>query len=147
MPENKIPHHQSLIFLTNRLGRLLANEARKRTDMEAHGLMPHHMGILADLWKKDGVRQQDLVVSIIKDKATIARALVMLEEANIVVRVPDEHDKRNKRIYLTHRGKALKQKLLPRALELEEEIAQQLDEKEYQTCLKVLEQIQDILLK
>lgn len=147
MPKSKVAHHQSLIFLTNRLGRLLANEARKRTDMEAHGLMPHHMGILADLWKKDGVRQQDLVVSVIKDKATIARALTMLEEANILVRVPDEHDKRNKRIYLTHRGKALKQELWPKAQELEEEIAIQLDKNEYQTCLKVLEQIYEILLK
>ena len=147
MTENKHQHHNSLIFLTNRLGRLLANEARKRTNMQALGLMPHHMGILSDLWNKDGVRQQDLVVSIIKDKATIARALDALEEANIVLRVTDPNDKRNKRIYLTHKGKALKGEFVPKVKAMEEEIINQLDKKEYQTCLKVLEQIHEILLK
>ena len=103
------------------------------------------MGILADLWRKDGVRQQDLVVSIIKDKANIARALTFLERSNIVVRVTDPKDKRNKRIYLTHKGKALKEQLLPQAIAIQEEIASQIDQKEFNTCMKVLEQIHDLL--
>ena len=103
------------------------------------------MGILADLWRKDGVRQQDLVVSIIKDKANIARALSFLERSNILVRVTDPKDKRNKRIYLTHKGKALKGQLLPQAIAIQEEIASQIDQKEFNTCMKVLEQIHDLL--
>ena len=57
MPEQQIHIEQSLIFLTNRVGRLLANEIRLYSGMEEYGLMPHHMGILSDLWKEDGVRQ------------------------------------------------------------------------------------------
>jgi DNA-binding MarR family transcriptional regulator len=145
MDGNTLDINKSIIFLTNRLGRLLAIEARKRTDIESYGLMPHHMGILADLWRKDGVRQRDLVISIIKDKATIARALAYLERSNILVRVTDPEDKRNKRIYLTHKGKALESQLLPQAMAIQEEISSQIDRKEFNTCMKVLRQIHDLL--
>lgn len=147
MPKEQIQIEQSLIFLTNRVGRLLANEIRLHSGVEEHGLLPHHMGILSDLWKEDGVRQQDLVVSIIKDKATVARALSFLEKLNILVRVTDSSDKRNKRIYLTHKGKALKDKISPKARELESKIAQQLDPDEYATCMNVLKNIYRILTK
>jgi DNA-binding MarR family transcriptional regulator len=111
------------------------------------GLMPHHMGILADLWRKDGIRQQDLVVSLIKDKATIARAIASMEQANVVVRIQDERDKRYKRIYLTHKGKSLKEELIPQMESLEKEVASNIDEEAYQNCLDVLEKIHDLLLK
>ena len=107
----------SLIFLTNRVGRLLSIEVRKKLgeDEVQQVLQPTHMGVLVDLWMQDGVRQQDLAVSTIKDKGTITRTLNFLEQENLVVRVPDRTDKRNKRIYLTHMGKELKHQLLPYA--------------------------------
>ncbi|MCG8329077.1 MAG: MarR family transcriptional regulator [Chitinophagales bacterium] len=137
----------SLIFLTNRLARLLVNEARKRTNMEDHGLMPHHMGVLADLWQKDGIPQQELAISNIKNKATITRALKYLESSNILVRIVDPNDKRIKRIYLTHKGKELKNEILPHTRLLEEEIISNLDKEEFETCIKVLKQIHQQLLK
>ena len=137
----------SLIFLTNRLGRLLVNEARKRTNMEAHCLMPHHMGILVDLWQKDGIPQQELAISNIKNKANITRALKHLESSNILVRVVDPNDKRIKRIYLTHKGKELKNDILPHTKLLEKEIESCLDKEEFETCIKVLKQIHQRLSK
>ena len=137
----------SLVFLTNRVGRLLANQIRLRSDMESLGLMPHHMGILVELWAKDGLRQQDLAVSVIKDKATIARALDYLEEENIVVRVPDPSDKRNKRIYLTHKGKALHQQIWPHAESVVKEVLKEVDPKDLETCKRVLEYVYHKLLQ
>lgn len=147
MADTKQNISSSLIFLTNRLARLLVNEARKRTNMEAHGLMPHHMGVLADLWQKDGIPQQELAISNIKNKATITRALKHLESSNILVRIVDPNDKRIKRIYLTHKGKELKNEILPHTLLLEEEIESSLNKEEFETCIKVLKQIHQQLLK
>ncbi|MCB0564955.1 MAG: MarR family transcriptional regulator [Phaeodactylibacter sp.] len=131
----------SLVFLTNRVGRLLANEIRLRSDMEGLGLMSHHMGILVELWAKDGLRQQDLAVSTIKDKATIARALDHLEAENIVVRVPDTNDKRNKRIYLTHKGKELHQQIWPHAESVMKEVLADIEQQDLEACKRVLEHV------
>jgi DNA-binding MarR family transcriptional regulator len=131
----------SLVFLTNRVGRLLAHEIRQRTAVDEWGVSPQHMGILVDLWVKEGVRQQDLAVSNIKDKGTIARALQSLEAANIVIRVPDQGDKRNKLIYLTHRGKALRDQLIPEAMQTVREATAGISEQELATCQRVLWQI------
>lgn len=105
------------------------------------GLAPHHLGVLVDLWMKDGVRQQDLAVSIIKDKATIARALRNLEEQNLVVRIPDEQDKRTKRIYLTHKGKLMQGEMLPHAKQVVEEASTEISTEELNTCKRVLEKM------
>lgn len=128
----------SIIFLTNRAGRLLANEVRRRADMDSLGLQSQHMGILVDLWQQDGVRQQDLAVSTIKDKGTIARALDTLERDNVLVRVPDPADKRTKRIYLTHKGKMLKEMLVPQAREVEADVVSGLSTDDLQACKRVL---------
>lgn len=137
----------SLVFLTNRVGRLLANEIRKRTALDELGLSAQHMGILVDLWMKEGVRQQDLAVSNIKDKGTIARALQSLEAANIVVRVPDQEDKRNKLIYLTHRGKSLRDQLMPEAMQTVKEATAGISEQELATCQRVLWHIYQKFMK
>jgi DNA-binding MarR family transcriptional regulator len=106
-PDNR-PEKPLLIFLTNRIGRLLDNAIRDSMREEDAQVLPQHMGVLSDLWARDGLRQQDLAISLIKDKATIARSLQTLEEQSIVVRVADPDDKRNKRIYVTSKGKSLK---------------------------------------
>lgn len=136
-----------LIFLTNRIGRLLANAIRDSMREEDAQVLPQHMGVLSDLWVRDGLRQQDLAISLIKDKATIARSLRTLEEQNIVVRVADPDDKRNKRIYLTHKGKSLKSALLPRAKQVQCEAMASIRGEDVQTCLNVLEQIYENLKK
>ena len=63
----------SLILLTNRVGRLMAARLRQEPNIEHTEFVGPHAGILADLAMGDGVRQQDLAMSAIKDKATIAR--------------------------------------------------------------------------
>lgn len=134
-----------LVFLTNRVGKLLGNAIRKRGLEDDIDMLPTQMGILADLWTSDGQRQQDLAISLIKDKATITRALDVFEKDNIVVRVPDPNDKRNKRIYLTHKGKEMQHLVYPYALEVEEKAVAGIDKTEIKICKKVLRQIYDNL--
>lgn len=132
----------SLVFLTNRVGRLLANELRKQSNMEAYwGIQPHHIGLLVDLWINDGLRQQDLAVSLIKDKGTIARALDTLENQGFLTRVADTHDKRNKRIFLTAEGRVLKEKLLPHAQSVVQQATIGIDAGELAVCKHVLQKI------
>lgn len=138
-PPTDIP--KTLIFLTNRIGRMMANMIKSKFHKKDTGIKSTHMGILVDLWEKDGINQQDLAVSNIKDKATIARALLHLEKNNILIRVSDSNDKRSKLIYLTHKGKSLKETFIPLAINAQQEITQNIDPKELKICINVLSKI------
>ena len=131
----------SLVFLTNRVGRLLGNMVRKHAAADGIEIMPTQIGIMVDLWMQEGLRQQDLVVSIIKDKGTVARAIDALEKENMVVRIPDPLDKRYKRIYLTHKGKEMEYKLAPHARSAESLAVEGITENELNVCKKVLAKI------
>lgn len=132
---------ESIIFLTNRVGRLLANDIRNRVGEECEGILPTHIGIMVDLWTKDGVRQQDLAISVIKDKGTIARALNGLEQLGMVLRIPDEHDKRNKRIHLTPKGRDMRAKISPHAQSTVLAACAGISQKDMDTCKQVLAQM------
>lgn len=149
MTVSKPDPHDSLVFLTNRVGRLLSNEVRKKLEEEEgpQALQPTHIGVLVDLWAQDGVRQQDLAVSTIKDKGTITRTLNILEQENLVVRVTDRSDKRNKRIYLTHKGKELEHRLLPYAQRAIASATSGISQEELSICKKVLARLYRNLIK
>lgn len=138
MPDNHFNPLESLAFLTNRVGRLLSNDIRRRAGDDVEGLYSTHIGVLVDLWMQDGLRQQDLVTSVVKDKGTIARALDNLEKNGIVVRLADARDRRNKRIYLTTKGKSLKDIMLPHALASVDDVLDGVSEEEVAICKKVL---------
>jgi DNA-binding MarR family transcriptional regulator len=132
---------QSFIFLTNRVGRLLVKHVRERYPEDDEMPPAPHMGILVDLWVQDGVRQQDLAISLIKDKATIARAIDSLEKSGLVDRFADEQDKRTKRIHLTSRGKEMKGKLWPITEEVVQEALIDIPKEEFNTCRLVLQKM------
>ncbi len=138
---------ESLIFLTIRVGKLLANHLQKQDRMAGQDFPPHCMGVLVDLWTEDGVRQQDLAISTIKNKASITRALDILEAHNIALRIPDPADKRTKRIYLTHKGKQLKHDLMPLADQAVAEAVQGLSREDVNTCKRVLHKMYENLNK
>lgn len=139
--KNNYQPFKSLVFLTNRVARLLAQHIWQRIDTDEVEILPQHMGVLSDLWQQDGIRQQDLAVSLIKDKATIARTIQFLEQKNILVRVADQQDKRNKRIYLTHKGKTLKQQLIPHATSTIKDATAEVNPEDLKICIQVLNKI------
>lgn len=60
--------------------------------------------VLACLWKKDGVTQQELCNLTAKDKPSMTRLIDKLEKANLVVRISGQVDRRINLIQLTEDG-------------------------------------------
>ncbi len=131
----------NLVFLSNRLGRLLVIAIRKELDFDAWGVKAPHVGLLVDLWRKDGLRQQDLAISVIKDKATITRLLDHLESAKLIVRLPDEQDRRTKRIFLTDQGRLMQARFWPKAEEVVRKATAGIDPAAFEGCKAVLRTI------
>jgi DNA-binding MarR family transcriptional regulator len=67
--------------------------------------------ILSCLWKKDGVNQQELADLTLRDKSGITYLIDNLAKRQIVTRVEDEKDRRNRLVYLTEKGLVLKEQL------------------------------------
>ncbi|MEM1320116.1 MAG: MarR family winged helix-turn-helix transcriptional regulator [Bacteroidota bacterium] len=141
MDQHSFNPEESLGYQLKRASRTMGQ--RLRQHFTAHDLdMPiEHWEILATLYGHDGLYQRELVCRIFKDKGTITRAVNLLERMNIVVRIQDEQDKRNKRVYLTHKGKAMRDQLGPLARQTIEDATAGIPEKDIKTCMEVLKKI------
>ncbi|SEP58431.1 MarR family winged helix-turn-helix transcriptional regulator [Neolewinella agarilytica] len=133
--------HDLLIFLTNRVGRQLSRLMLEQ--MEFEGFLPQstHMGLVADLVGNDGLRQQDLAISTIKDKGTVARALKQLESAGLLMRQIDADDRRQKLIRLTDKGNRLWQFAQSKATETMVTATHDIEQTEFDTCIDVLKRV------
>ena len=70
---------------------------------------------IGTMFIEDGVTQDDLAKDFCVDKAATARSMQNLEKKGIIIRKPDESDRRAKRVYLT--DKAYKYKPLMESIQ------------------------------
>lgn len=138
-------HSDSLGYLINRAGKMMANTAQAKLREKGLVLAHEHMILLFMIWRQDGINQKELVGNIIKDKSTITRGLGALEKHNLIIRITDEKDKRNKRIFLTNKGKLIKKEIKPLMEEVNESAAKKISKKDLTICKKVLTQIYENL--
>lgn len=81
-------------------------------ELESYGIGAGQFGFLMALYRKDGLRQEELAKSFMVNRATAARAVQKLESGGYVRRVPDPHDKRALRVHLTEKGWKLKEVII-----------------------------------
>lgn len=79
--------------------------------------------IMACLWARDGMNQQEIADLSVKDKSSITYLINHLVKRDMVRRVADLQDRRNNLICLTRKGKLLQNKLHPFVLEMYDEAA------------------------
>jgi DNA-binding MarR family transcriptional regulator len=97
--------------------------------------------VMGYLWKNDGTNQQEIADLTLRDKSNITYLVDNLVERNFVMRVEDKSDRRNKLIYLTQEGRYLKEELQPKVAAVYEKAAEELEMKELQDCIIVLNKI------
>ncbi|MEM6964186.1 MAG: MarR family transcriptional regulator [Bacteroidota bacterium] len=140
MSEN-LEHLDSLGYLINRAGKAMTYVVQSKLREKGVDLASEHMILLFILWKQDGINQKQIVGKILKDKSTITRGLTVLEKKNLIVRIQDDTDKRNKRLFLTHQGKSLKEEIVPLMKEVNRIAAQHIPTEDLTVCKTVLQQV------
>lgn len=95
--------------------------------------------VLRCLWEKDGRNQQEISDLLYRDKASLTSLIDNLEKRNLVVRVQNQSDRRNKNIFLTNEGNLIKQKVIPIISRLLSEIEAAVSEKDLRTTIHVLD--------
>lgn len=136
-------NYQKLIIapLIGKTADRMASRLTSKFRQAGYNISIAHWIVLSHLWQEDGRNQQELGGMTDRHKTAITRAVNWLEERSFVVRVPDNQDRRNKLIYLTHKGKKLKEELFPFAIETIEEAVAGIPKEKLEACKSVLHKI------
>jgi DNA-binding MarR family transcriptional regulator len=73
------------------------------------GIYRGQVFLLGVLWEEEGLTQSDLAERTWVQPATVSTTLQRMEQAGLVVRRPDPEDRRATCVYLTERGRALRE--------------------------------------
>ncbi|MCJ7933865.1 MAG: MarR family transcriptional regulator [Chryseobacterium sp.] len=95
--------------------------------------------VLRCLWEKDGRNQQEISDTLYRDKASLTSLIDNLEKRDLVVRVQNQNDKRNKNIFLTTEGIAIKERIIPVISGLLSDIENTVAENDLTTTIRVLD--------
>ena len=105
---------ESLGYLVNYLAKLFSQI--HSACLASHGIYLGQWGVLMFLWVQDGQTQRELSRQVAIDDASMVRSIDRMERDGLVRRVRNAHDRRQMNIFLTEKGRALRDQLVPCAL-------------------------------
>lgn len=139
MAEEKTYKQEECIgYLINRVSRSLNKKMSKSLCNSGSGVSAQQWNVIAKLWGEDGLNQQELSSHFGKDKTGMARMLENMENNNLIVRVSDPRDKRNKLVYLTQKAKEMQNCTVSIAEKSIEKALEDIEESDIKTCKSVL---------
>jgi DNA-binding MarR family transcriptional regulator len=101
-------------------------------------ITPEQFSVLSHLWQNDGLQQSELALCTNRNRANVTRIIDILEREGIVERRDDENDRRVFRIFLTDKGKSLREVTARCAEQTINDSLKGLTNEEIDTCIKVL---------
>jgi DNA-binding MarR family transcriptional regulator len=104
-------------------------------------ITPEQFSVLSHLWQKDGLPQSELALCTNRNRANVTRIIDILEREGIVERRDDDQDRRVFRIYLSAKGKSLRDQTAKCADQSIKDSLKGLSKAEVETCLHVLHTI------
>jgi DNA-binding MarR family transcriptional regulator len=105
---------ESLGYLVNRAARSMAHQLAR--ELRPAGIGIGQWAVLLFLWARDGMSQAELSRVVAIEPPTMVRTIDRMTRDGLVTRVPDPDDGRLTRIYLTERGRSLRDELIPKAM-------------------------------
>ncbi len=113
-PSNNLPLADSLGYQVRATHRLI--QRALQVEVEKFGVTLGMWYFLRVLWTEDGITQSELSQRVGTMEPTTLSAIRDMERNDLVRRVPHAEDRRKINIYMTDKGQALREKLLPSAL-------------------------------
>jgi DNA-binding MarR family transcriptional regulator len=126
----------SLGYLVNRAARLMAGELGER--LRPSGIGIGQWAILLLLWARDGSSQAEIARFAAIEAPTVVRTIDRMVRDGLVYRAADTADARLSRIFLTARGRALRDELVPLAIAVNEGFLARLSIRDANTLRRLL---------
>lgn len=122
---------------------VVANHASKEFDkrLREKGLTLALWPTLMCLWEKEGVTQREIAQMSKVESSTTTRTLDKLEALELVERRADPESRRSFRIFLTDKGKALKEEVIHLPVEVNQTLLAGLEEEEQRALIATLQKL------
>ena len=104
---------ESAAYLANLLAKGASRALQARAD--GSGLAPGQFPVLLELWSGDGLTQRELLDRLDVEQATMANTLARMERDGLIQRRRHPRDRRAQLVFLTSRGKALRESAMAAA--------------------------------
>ncbi len=104
-------------------------------------LTPEQFLIVKMLYGKDGVVQNVIANHFLRDDASITRALDSLEKKNFIERRKSKSDRRANLVFISDKGRAFVESLIPIAEELNQQYLKGVPEDEIEALKKTIKKI------
>jgi MarR family transcriptional regulator, organic hydroperoxide resistance regulator len=135
----RLPFEQSIGYQIRATHRALQRYLQLK--IEPHGIISGSWYYLRALWHKDGLTQRELADEVGIREPTAFKAIKYMESQGLVRRLRSKADRRKIHVWLTPRGKALKDDLIPLARHVVATAARDLTTNEVRTLLQSLGKI------
>ncbi len=139
----ELPFEQSIGYQVRATHRALQRYLQLM--IEPHGVTSGSWYFLRALWHEDGLTQRELADRIGTREPTALIAIKYMESRGLVKRVRSKADRRKIHVWLTPKGRALKQRLIPLARHVVATAASNLNVAEVHRLLGGLAEIQKSL--
>jgi DNA-binding MarR family transcriptional regulator len=118
----------------------VARAMRTHIDQRAreHGMTRAQWGVLARLNRQEGMMQAEMAEALEIQPISLVRLVDRLCEQGLIERRPHPRDRRANRLYLTSRGRATLERLLPLGREITADVLAGMSEKEVALFLETL---------
>jgi DNA-binding MarR family transcriptional regulator len=141
--KNKVSERWQEIDPDDRLAHLIRHAARSlvrglQIRLAEHNVLFGHWAFLRILWEEDGLTQHELNERAGLMEPTTYSALRAMESLGYIERKHLPGNRKNLYVFLTATGKALQDKLVPLAQEVNSVSTRGLSDDDVQTCRKVL---------
>ncbi len=137
--------NKELTVLTESLGFIMINtswrikdELRKAFIAEGYDVTLDQFAVLIRLWNEDGLSQRELCEKTLKTKSNITRILDSMEKKGLISRHINREDRRSFSIYLTEKGRDIKNKLISTAITMNNKIFKNITSKDRENLLRIL---------
>lgn len=137
----------NIIYLIGEISRLSHKRVSSIFNENKFDVTVEQFGVLAVLWYQEGINQQAIANGLNRDKTTITRIIENMTKKNLLVKVPDQLDKRNKLIYLTDKGRSLQEDMIKSTGIVYMDAIKKLSEKDIKSVTGILQKMKNNLNK
>lgn len=106
--------------------------------LDPFGITMEQYGILATLWTEEGIALGELSHRVNKDHTNITRIVDKLEKKELIRRSPHPEDRRSTLLYVTDKGRRLREEIRPVAEQVVSQETEGISMKEQQLVRDVL---------
>ena len=134
-----MPPRESIGFVVREVYRGFARSLQKRISRE--GVSIGMWFVLRMLWEENGLTQRQISERVGINAPTVVTAINSMEKAGLVKRARNRDDRRKTNVFLTARGRHLKDKLWPMAKEVYAVAFKNIDRKDIAVMGRFLTQV------